>query len=124
MTTIGRTQKSKAAPVFALDDATIVITPVGHFCHGNSRPLLDLLRSGGADAEIQSWIADMIERGGFASRKTWTERVGRLGALGEAVQDFGFVKALLNHTVSRPKRERISWQCVSSRCITRSQADG
>jgi hypothetical protein len=75
--------------------AKIEITPKGWFRYGDRGPLLDLLRKGEADLEVQTWIADMIEQGGFASRKTWIERVEALGALGEAVRDFGYVKQLL-----------------------------
>jgi hypothetical protein len=76
-------------------DAKIKMTPKGWFSYGDRGPLLDLLRKGEADLEVQSWIADMIEQGRFASRKTWIERVEELGPLRDAIRDFSYVRELL-----------------------------
>jgi hypothetical protein len=76
-------------------NAKITLTPKGWFDHGDPGPLVDLLRKGEVDLEVQTWIADMIEQGGFASRKTRIERVEDLGPLGDAIRDFSYVRELL-----------------------------
>jgi hypothetical protein len=76
--------------------ATITATPQGHFfANRDVGPLLMVLRKGEADAELQAWIADMIERRAFAQRKSLADRIEAMGALGEALEDLDFVEELL-----------------------------
>jgi hypothetical protein len=78
-----------------LKEEILTLTPQGHFDCGDAGPLLELLRKGEANPELQAWLADMIEEGGFAQRKTWIERMNAMGALGEAIVDLEFVETLL-----------------------------
>jgi hypothetical protein len=75
--------------------AIISVTPQGHFAGGDAGPLLEVLRKGEADAVLQEWIADMIEQGGFAQRKTLSERIEGMGPLGLAIEDLDYVETLL-----------------------------
>jgi hypothetical protein len=81
-------------------DAKITVLPHFHYMFGDAGPLLDVLRRGEADADLQAWIADMIERsadgrGGFAARKTMSDRIREMGPLYDAVMDIEDVERLL-----------------------------
>jgi hypothetical protein len=96
-------------------EAEIIITPIGWFNWGDTAPLLGLLREGKADSEVQTWIADMIEQGGFARRKTWASRVEELGSFGDAIVGFSFVKELLKERGPRYRAHNRAMRVISLR---------
>jgi hypothetical protein len=74
----------------------ITITPAGHFdLDEDPGPLIEVLRRGEADAETQAWLADKIEREGFAARKSVAERIEALGPLFDAVMEVPEIERLL-----------------------------
>jgi hypothetical protein len=96
-------------------EATIILTPQGHFAYGDLGPLLEVLRKGEADPELQAWLADMIEQGAFAERKTLSERMDAMGSLGEAIEDFDYVEELLRERGRRRGSHKDAMRIVALR---------
>ena len=93
-------------------DVKVKLLPQFHYqWSGDPGPVIEVLRRGKADADLQAWLAGMIEqikygRGVFASRKPTSKRVGDMGPLYDAVMDIEDVERLLRKRGRRKVRDR------------------
>jgi hypothetical protein len=83
-------------------EAKIVVTPTGHFdLRGDLGPVIETLEKGEADTELQKWIASKLRRGGFASRKTLSQRIDEGEPLRYAIDDLEEIDRLLQRRYSK-----------------------
>ena len=80
--------------------AKIEVTARGSFelC-GDAKPLIAILRNGKADPELQRWIADQIECGGFKRRDTLMQHMKKKGPLADAIMELPDIERLMRMRV-------------------------